>query len=41
MNRQNNRTNGKSKPKQTRSHKVTYTYTLIKREKRKIIIIKF
>ena len=34
-NRQNPRTNGKSKPKQTKSHKETYTYTLTKREKRK------
>ena len=33
MNRQNPRTNGKSKPIQTKSHKETYTYTLTKREK--------
>ena len=33
--RQNPRTNGKSKPKQTKSHKEAYTYILTKREKRK------
>ena len=37
-NRQNPRRNCKSKPKQTQSHKETYTYTLIKREKRKKVI---
>ena len=35
MNRQNPRTNGKSKPKQTKSHKEAYTYILTKGEKRK------
>ena len=35
MNRQNPRTNGISKPKQIKSYKETYTYTLTKREKRK------
>ena len=37
--RQNPRTNGKSKVIQTKSHKETYTYTLTKREKGKIIYI--
>ena len=32
--RQNPRTNGKSKAIQTKSHTVAYTYTLTKREKR-------
>ena len=32
-NRQNPRTNGKSKAIQTKSHKEAYTYTLIKRGK--------
>ena len=35
MDRQNPRTNGKSKAIQTKSHKETYTYTLTKREKGK------
>ena len=35
MDRQNPRTNGKSKAIQTVSHKETYTYTLRKREKGK------
>ena len=39
-NRQNARTNGKSKPIQTKSHKEAYTYTLTKREKGKIHIYK-
>ena len=41
-NRQNPRTNGKSKPIQTKSHKEAYTYTLTKREKggKKIYIYK-
>ena len=34
-NRENPRTNGKSKAIQTKSHKEAYTYTLIKREKGK------
>ena len=34
--RQNPRTNGKSKAIQTNSHKEAYTYTLTKREKNKI-----
>ena len=33
--RQNPRTNGKSKPIQTKSHKEAYTYTFTKREKGK------
>ena len=33
MDRQNSRTNGKSKAIQTKSHKEAYTYTLRKREK--------
>ena len=36
--RQNPRTNGKSKPIQTTSHKEAYTYTLTKREKGEIYI---
>ena len=39
-NRQNPRTNGKSKAIQTKSHKEAYTYTLTKREKGKNIYIK-
>ena len=39
MNSQNPRTNGKSKPKQTKPHKEAYTYTLTKREKRKKIFL--
>ena len=39
MDRQNPRTNGKSKPIQTKSHKEAYTYTLTKREKEKNIYI--
>ena len=39
MNRQNARTDGKSKPIQTKSHKEAYTYTLTKREKGKKIYI--
>ena len=35
MDRENPRTNGKSKPIQTKSHKEAYTYTLTKREKGK------
>ena len=35
--RQNPRTNGKSKAIQTKSHREAYTYTLIKRGKGKII----
>ena len=34
-NRQNPRTNGKSKAIETKSHKGAYTYTLTKREKGK------
>ena len=34
--RENPRTNGKSKAIQTKSHKEAYTYTLTKREKGKI-----
>ena len=34
--RQNPRTNGKSKAIQTKSHKEAYTYTFTKREKGKI-----
>ena len=36
--RQNPRTNGKSKGIRTKSHKEAYTYTLTKREKGKIFI---
>ena len=36
--RENPRTNGKSKAIQTKSHTEAYTYTLIKREKGKIYI---
>ena len=39
MNRQNPRTNGKSKPIQTKPHKEAYTYTLTKREKGKNIYV--
>ena len=39
MDRQNPRTNGKSKAIQTKSHKEAYTYTLKKREKEKKIYI--
>ena len=39
MDRQNPRTNGKSKVIKTKSHTVAYTYTLIKREKGKYIYI--
>ena len=39
MDRQNPRTNGKSKVIQTKSHKEAYTYTLRKREKGKNIYI--
>ena len=39
MDRQNPRTNGKSKPIQTKSHKEAYTYTLTKREKGKNIYL--
>ena len=35
MNKQNPRTNCKSKPIKTKSHKEAYTYTLTKREKEK------
>ena len=35
MDRQDPRTNGKSKAIQTKSHKEAYTYTLTKREKGK------
>ena len=39
--RQNSRTNGKSRPIQTKSHKEAYTYTLTKSEKgEKYIYIK-
>ena len=38
MDRQNPRTNGKSKVIQTESHKEAYTYTLTKSEKEKIYI---
>ena len=37
--RQNPRTNGKSKPIQIKSHKAAYTYTPTKREKGKNIYI--
>ena len=40
MDRQNPRTNGKSKAIQTKSHKEVYTYTLTKREKGNIYICK-
>ena len=36
MDRQNRRTNGKSKPIQTKSQKEAYTYMLTKREKGEI-----
>ena len=39
MDRQNPRTNGKSKAMQTKSHTEAYTYTLTKREKGKYIYI--
>ena len=39
MDRQNPRTNGKSKSIQTKSHEEAYTYTLTKREKGKYIYI--
>ena len=39
MDRQNPRTNGKSKAIQTKSHREAYTYTLTKREKRGNIYI--
>ena len=39
MDRQNPRTNGKSKAIQTKSHIEVYTYTLIKREKGKKLYI--
>ena len=39
MDKQNPRTNGKSKAIQTKSHKEAYTYTLTKREKGKNIYI--
>ena len=39
MDRQNPRTNGKSKAIQTKSYKEAYTYTHRKREKRKTIYI--
>ena len=38
MDRQNPRTNGKSRAIQTKSHTEAYTYTLTKREKGKKII---
>ena len=38
MDRQNPRTNGKSKAIQTKSHQEAYTYTLTKRDKGKIHI---
>ena len=38
MDRQNPRSNGKSKAIQTKSHTEAYTYTLTKREKGKIYI---
>ena len=40
MDRQNLRTNGKSKAIQTKSHKEAYTYTLTKREEGKNYILK-
>ena len=40
MDRQNPRTNGKSKAIQTKSHKEAYTYTLTKREKERKNIYK-
>ena len=39
MNRQNPRTNGKSKAIRTKSHKEAYTYTLTKSKKEKNIYI--
>ena len=39
--RQNPRTNGKSKAIQTKSHKGAYTYTITKREKENIYICIF
>ena len=39
MDRQNPRTNGKSKAIQTKSHKEAYTYTLTRREREKDICI--
>ena len=39
MDRQNPRTNGKSKALQTKSHKEAYMYTLTKRERGKKIYI--
>ena len=39
MDRQNSRTNGKSKAIQTKSHTDAYTYTLTKREKGEYIYI--
>ena len=39
MDRQNPRTNGKSKAIQTESHKEAYTYTFTKREEGKYIYI--
>ena len=39
MDRQNPRTNGKSKAIQTKSHTEAYTYTLTKREKGKKVYI--
>ena len=39
MDRQNSRTNGKSKAIQTKSHKEAYTYTLTKREEGENIYI--
>ena len=39
MDRQNPRTNGKSKAIQTKSHKEAYIYTLTKREKGKKIYL--
>ena len=39
MDRQNPRTNGKSKAIQTKSHTEAYTYTLTKREKGKKIYV--
>ena len=38
MDRQNPRTNGKSKAIQTKSHKEAYTYTVTKRENGKIYL---
>ena len=39
MDRQNPRTNGKSRAIQTKSHREAYTYTLTKREKGKKICL--